>query len=323
MRRWNAWIVALGLLGHATCGSAGENLITTSGWVRFQISFGRVAAVPRSHRLREDACRSDPLSSTSQEHSVRAENGAAQVHYLLESPDERLQIDWLPEGRFELAHQRGEDYSLRLVQMPGQPLRLSVVVQGERTEIQADDLWSMVLEHPAVCEQHLAPQLKRLRPDLRLADQRGRLVDELLRVAQEDRPCRTAVGELVEQLGSKRFRERQRAEQSLKRKGPGVLRYLDELEPRHLDAEQTCRIERVRRHFHGPAPDCCERIAAWLAPLPSTWLSLLDDTDPALREQAFAALCNTCDEPSLHFNPNAAPDAREAQIATLEQQLRR
>lgn len=320
MRRRNAWIVALGLLGHAACLSAGENLIARSGWVRFQVAFGRLAAVPRSRRLREDSCYSDPLSSTSQSHWVRAEDGAAHAHYLLESPQERLCVDWQPDGRFELTYDR-QAHHVRLLQVPDGPLRLAVVVAGEGTTVEANDLWSLLLTHPTLCDEHLAPHLRRLRPDLKLAEQRQRIVGELLRVATEQRPCRKVVLELVDKLGADKYRQRQRAENVLLQLGPGVLRYLDELEPHQLDAEQTFRIARVREHYQAGAADCCERVAAWLAPLPSTWLTLMEHADEVHRQRAFAALCNTCGDPMLVFNPSAAPDARRAQIAKLQSQL--
>ena len=118
------------------------------------------------------------------------------------------------------------------------------------------------------------------------------------------------------------YSTRQHAEADLKSLGPGVLPFIQQIPERHLDAEQRQRIERIRRHYHVNAPDCCERVAAWLASRPTTWLALMRDEEPMRRKLAYAALCASCGEQrTLEFHPSGDHDLRRRQLDKLHSQL--
>jgi hypothetical protein len=199
-------------------------------------------------------------------------------------------------------------------------LHLEVQRGDEVRTWEADDLWCLLLAQPAVCRQHLQPLLARLRSDWDFDRQRALLRSELLRLADHTLPTSEEVAELVGQLGSDRYRRRLCAERKLASLGPGVLRHLDRLKSRTLDAEQRMRLAAVRRQLQGSHPDRCERIAAWLAPSPQAWLALMNDADHQCRQRAFQELREVCGG-QLDFNPQAAADQRAQQIARLESSL--
>ena len=325
MRRIASFVAAW-LMATATYADAMEpagSLITSAGWVKLHIVFGRFQAVASQPRLRQEASNRDQESFTFQSHSVSAQDGVAEIDYLLKSPHDYLSVKWRPDGAFHIRHERVDEQHLTVTY--DQPAKGKVVLTvqrcGKRTTVRGADLWSLAISHREICDKYLAPSIAAFYPSLRITEMRDRIVDELFYIATQERPCPVGVEKLVEQLGADRFRMRRKAEEQLKELGPGVLRHLATENPRHLDAEQKRRIRRVRQHYRVASPDCCERVAAWLAPLPRTWLALMDDSQIQRREKAFAALCQSCDDRELVFTPHANDDQRQAEINELESQL--
>lgn len=331
---WRFILFAGAILGGAAPGYAQQqrgSLLAASGWVRFQVVYGRLHAIPQHSQVRKTAETTNPLRRTYQSHAVAIEGSHVDVEYTLETPDEFMEVRYQPNGMLKLTHERTDEscFRLSLKQAPHASddsqhgLKLEIEHQGTRRTLAAANLWSLALREPRVFDEHVAPVLERICPAMRPTSLRKRIVQELYALSEEDRPCRLRVTSLVEQLGAQRFPTRQAAERQLKLLGPGVLPLLNTIPQRHLDTEQRVRMKRVRQHYRQPYADCCERIAAWLASFNDTWIALLDDARPENRRRAFAALCQNCGKSSekFQFRANAPAKSLRQQINQLQSQL--
>src|SRR5690606_37035964 len=191
---------------------------------------------------------------------------------------EKLTIELTDGGEFSIRRTRlMPAFAFEFRQPPGKPLTLSVAVDGQETSLQGDSFWHLYLAEPELVRNELIPYLELLRPSWQLAATGAAVEDALVRNAQQPQAIDTRHwSELVEQLGSDSFSQRQRSERELYRIGQLVLPYLEELDPQAIDAEQTARVSTLVKNLSVNYEDATDRVANWLAADRQVWLSLLD-----------------------------------------------
>jgi hypothetical protein len=133
-------------------------------------------------------------------------------------------------------------------------------------------------------------------------------------------PSHEVLMELVNQLGSRSFQQRQSAARQLIEIGQPLVAFLDQLDQQGMDREQRRRLAEIDKALNTGSPDTPARAAAWLAQDRSIWVALLDHADYDCREHALARL-QQLSSARIQFNPSADPGTRHSQIARLRQQL--
>lgn len=325
MWRWNACLLVLGSLAIESIASAappvGEVCSAIETWVRLDLVYGRIRATP--HCPRVEITRESGDLPAGDGHRVEINGCAANLRVLYERCDSGGWLRLTVENREVTLTRESKSpaRSLRLHQPQSGPLRLEIRDDSGSHEWTGENLWSLVLGDPAICERHLDDALAQVRSDWRLSERRARLTEELLRVAQVA-PTREQIEAAVARLASPSFRERALAERELLAGGPAVLRHLDAIDRRLLNAEQQSRIERIAGTFRSALDaDRCERIAAWLAPEPTTWLCLMFEPDEQTRLLAYDALRRHGGAP-VEFDPRGDEGQRREQLGRLQGTLR-
>ena len=108
------------------------------------------------------------------------------------------------------------------------------------------ELLALVSRRPELVGQHLVPLLELLHPSWQLTAEGGRVEAALFDHVKDNRHAdRQRWAGLVDLLASPQFVEREAAERELYRAGQVVVPYLQNLDPRQLDAEQALRIRSV------------------------------------------------------------------------------
>ena len=291
-----------------------------SRWVQFQIIDGRIRAEsPYFGRFR-----STSRSVTGQRLTITVVGGVGVVRY-----------DW-KEDKQEVVAQATETGEVRITQSPKdekagvyrsftQPTRgrisLAFGPENDRTRLEADSVWHMLLEHPHESREHLYPLLDVLRGGWRWDFRFEKVKNALFRLAEaKSMPDRVEWTKLVEQLASDKFIQRQRAERLLRGYGRAVLPYLQNLDRQKLDAEQKFRIKRIVLASHGGNDDTPGRVATWLVGDARVWVSLMASEGKERRRLAAAHLSQMLDE-KIAFGPDADASIRNKQLEKLRKSL--
>lgn len=328
MRRKIAWMLLAGLVSTAMSVGAESpstpTLLSKSAAVRLEIVLGRITAIPlHAGQLRV----STPESQAVRECLV-VNNGTQAPHVRYERSDGRecFIAEIVHHSHVTLRRESLEGKETRVVEYR-QPKRGNVelvVARGDhRQTVQNRSIWHLMLSDREVCERELIPLLECLRPDWRISTMAGQLESRLFQMAvSEPTISRSFVINLIKQLDSPQFRQRQAADNELRSLGPAVLPLLDSLDNTSLTREQWVRVQHVREMIAGTSIDSYERTAAWLSDDERVWFALLRHSDPQRRHLAAIRLTSMRSH-SLDFDPYADESYRQEQLAQLESRFSR
>jgi hypothetical protein len=246
----------------------------------------------------------------------------ASVRYELSGDGNELTIGMSEAGEFQVRRSRHNPrLSFQFVQPPGKPVSLSVAEGDEQRIVSGTSFWHLYLAEPQWIAAELIPYLELLRPTWKLAATGTAVEDTLIQRAQTSQTHDTRRwAQLVAQLASSNFAERQRAERELTRIGQVVLPFLGDLKTDQLDAEQAARVDRLISTLSVDYEDTVDRVATWLAGDQQVWLSLLSRPEIAKRKVATAQLAALTGGP-IQFDPLADEPTRQAQLITLRLRL--
>lgn len=254
-----------------------QELIGRLQEVQFAIVSGRIVAYSNqtgttSHDLVDQA--------TGRREQIRIDgtSGIPSVRYQLSDPKEELTID-LADGDQLTIRRTTKDRALHGVEFT-QPKRgeLTLTIgEGEQRRVfHGASLWHLALAEPDVCRTDLFPLLEVMSTRWHLKPMLAAIEESL---DHGSSPRRLADRRLwstwVAGLGSPSFAARQAAQQKLENAGPAVVPFLENLDQRHLDAEQRSRIRELAADLDDTSEDRAERVIAWLAADPDIWLSQL------------------------------------------------
>lgn len=292
-------------------------------WLRFGISSGRL--VPTGARGINVSTRSEGAQPR-ERLAIRIGLTDAAIHYELNETDQELVLDISGRRRLVLRRTPKGQASFTAVhyEQPAQgPVVLRIGPGAEQKAYQAPSLWHLLIEHPQVCRQYLLPLVRLLYRQGDLEKTAAEIQTALLVLARERRtPDKERWSRWVAELADPNFATREAADRQLRRAGPIVMPFLEQLEPSRLDAEQQHRIRRIiaalsERPEVGDTP---EHVAAWLAGDPGIWLALLAHADESVRPLAAQQLAGLIGEP-VDFDPSAGPEIRARQIEQLRSRL--
>ncbi|REK12282.1 MAG: hypothetical protein DWQ37_12545 [Planctomycetota bacterium] len=242
----------------------------------------------------------------------------ASIHYDLSGEGDKLSIALDESGEFAVRRVSAEPaYEMEFVQQPGGAL-LFTIVEGERQRsLRSRSFWHLYLAEPKTVERHLVPYLELLRPGWQLAATGRAIEDAMVQRAQHPEPLDTEHWQqLVDQLGSAKFSERETAEHDLLELGQVILPFLEGLRSDQLDAEQSDRVAALVDRLSAQYEDTTDRVATWLAADRDAWLALLDRDEPIKRRIAVRRLERLTGS-EIDFDPDADAQAREAQLEKL------
>lgn len=299
------------------------NMRPTS-YVQLQIVSGKLTLAPRTgiSRTRSQS------SSTSGERRERM---------TIDLTGQQPSVDYeLTTGQMQLIIQAKNQTEFRIVR----DVKAGTIVpfqfkQEERGEITFEwgagdakrvrrysTIWHLLLVERETAKTHLLPLLEFFRPGWNLSVSVDRITEALFTTAGDQYAVpRQRWAQLVSQLSSDRYYQREKAERELLAEGRAVLSYLDALPSGTLDYEQRLRIRHIRRALtRGDDNDAPESIAAWLGPDPRVWLALLNHTDVERRKLAAGQLSRILGEP-IAYDAAAAADTRNQQIEALRVRL--
>jgi hypothetical protein len=293
------------------------------GWLRFGVVSGRI--VLESVQVNNVHLESNK-EKTKESLSIRWGNEESVIEYERLGPQEQFVLKMTNGQQLEL-RRTGRGASAKrpvaFVQNPHEKLVFTVGSGSGARRYVASTLWHLILAAPDETRQSLLPCLELLLPEEKLAETAADLETALLRKAQSGVPGnRPQWKKWVAQLGDERFAKRQAADRALRACDPAVLSYLQQLDFRHLDAEQQYRVQRIIEAFSrqindNPSP---EQIASWLAGDPTIWLSLLTRADAALRRTAVQQLEILLDQ-RVAIDPEADPATQKNRIEQLRGRL--
>jgi hypothetical protein len=243
-----------------------------------------------------------------------------------DSKDDKQEIVALATeaGELRITHSPKDekaDVYRSFTQPPRGRVTLAFGPEDNRTRIEADSLWHLMLDHPTESKEHLDKLLNVLREDWDWKRRIGKVKNALFRLAEaKSMPDRAEWEKLVEQLASDKFIERQRAERLLRGYGRAVLPYLQSLDAKKLDAEQEFRIKRIIIASYGGNDDTPGRVATWLVGDASVWVSLLASKDAQRRRVAATHLSEILGE-KIAFDTDADAATRGKQLEKLRKSL--
>ncbi len=300
------------------------NLAKSLHSVRFYVGGGRIQAVASEAGVEQET--SSDQGMARREKLVLNTNDAldASIQYELSGGDEQLSVDVVDGQQITIGRHPAKGVngpSIEFRQPQTGPLTLSINDGATIREVKADSLWHIILTEPELSERYLLPLLEMFRPDWRLMETAHAAESQMLRTAAEYRPENLrSWDQLVAELGSDRFVERQHAEHELRAAGSVVIPYLASLERRRLDFEQWSRIQQIVALADGDDEDRPDTIANRLMPDRRIWLMMLERPSESSRRTAANQLSFLFGSP-IAFDPAANDAVRRSQLAKLTERI--
>ncbi len=330
-------VATIALVGVVLCArlEAGEQSVLVPSpvmaarlrWMQFSMSSGRVTASSlyagtNMTARNVEAHRYERLAINLSRTSTGGPALVGNLHYEQSNGEEQLEITINDGNQLAIRRTRPADkYVLSFRQSPRQQLALEFEERGAFQTRHAESFWHLCLAEPQIVRQHLIPLLEVLHPDWQLASQAADIEQALIRRAQtREQPDRRRWTALVDDLASSQFSVRQNAQRELHRTGQVVLPFLQNLDSRSLDAEQTYRVRTLMESLAIDYEDSTDRIAAWLVDDEQVWLSLLSRAELAKRAVAISQLSALVGHP-IALDVAAGEDVRRAQLDALRTKL--
>lgn len=301
------------------------HLASQLNWARFEVVAGRLTVLQARQSRSKSQSAGDPMvGGVRESFAVNVNTGVPTVHYEFADEQQQLTVDFA-DGNHVSVHREvfGPSALVPVHFSQGPKGKLSLVIgeNNSRQEFSADSFWHLMLTEPDVCRLHLVPILESLSPSWRLCDQALRVEDELVRLAETGVSVdRQRCEELVRQLASPSFQQRQAADRELHKMGQVVLSYLRQADPLRLDAEQRLRIRKIEQALTVRTADTPQRVAAWLLDDKAVWFAMLSNEDATKRLMATQQLSRVSQD-SIIFDPLAAEAERRAQLKLLRSRL--
>jgi hypothetical protein len=325
MRRNEALTIAVVLLlasvrsTTATEPSEPGRLAANSDWVQIDIISGRITAHNARYKQRKLSATSDSPNGTREVFSVSFESQRPEVHYERVAAQESLSVVIVNGDQMEMRHESRTGDELQLLHFvqaaPG--LTLRIANGGKESVYEAPGFWHLALWEPEIFENRLVPLLETLRTNWRLMETVENLEKSLLELASEGyAPPRRHLDQLVRQLGSDCFRDRQAADRELRRQGQSLFSYLEQLDVSSLNTEQRHRLKVIAESLAVFSGDTPKRTALQLAGDPRAYLMLLERDNVLIRELA-AAQIERIQETPIRFDPSAGAQERSEQASRL------
>ena len=297
--------------------------VLSKGYLRLELISGRVAVTAQRHAdYRPQSVNGKPVEKL----HVNQAGGTLQVTFELPIPRGLLSLKTGPGGRIHIRRaplDDSPDPPVELLQEPNSQLSLSIGPPGQQSVYRTKSVWHLLIAEPEVCRRYVIPLLDTFSPKSSLLQIADELEEELLHVATvHELPDRGQSEALVRQLSAEHFSQREAADRQLRSSGRTVLTYLEQLDPRELDAEQQFRIRRIIMALSRTSgADTAGQLASWLAGDPAIWLLLLSHQELATRQLAAQQLATPLGGP-ISFDPTADATAREAQVEQLRVRIR-
>ena len=261
-----------------------------------------------------------------QQGRMRGNGVSGTMRYERTSPQDRLVLEISSEGQLTLSHndlRKSPQPPVEFVQLPDEPLSLTVGSAGKQTVYRAATLWHLMIEEPVVSRRQLLPLLSEVLPCCARPRQTADAVEgELLKLARLGKlPERGRWSKLVAQLGDDHYARREAADRLLRDEGLAVVGSLEQFDDAQLDAEQQFRVRRIITAYRGRmVVDVPDQIAAQMFVDPLIWLALLDRPEQATRAAAAKQLAALLEEP-IEIDPAADPATQRTQREQLRTKI--
>lgn len=294
-----------------------QALITRLKWMQFFVVNGHLE--PRY--IRRSQNRSVTVNhheSDSQEHAAIRMSGAnLRITYQLSTPNYGINVEYVHPNNVTIIHTQHNDDELVTV-LSQTPDNLLVVKQ-QNESWESDHLWLLLLSIPRDVRNKVIDMVTFLTPDSQVQRKAEQIESELVRVATSDdeRIDIPVINQLVEQLRSKSFVERQSADAELRKMGNQISGYLAELDQQRLSAEQRLRIRRICQTSTPRMMDSSTLVITWLKNAPSTWFALSQHPNRDVRIASSRQL-NLMFDVDIKINPDSSPSSRKVQIADFK-----
>lgn len=256
--------------------SPADGYFDASGVVRFRLVGGRLFLDPPRHRK---GSQQREAGGVYESITVTAERGIPSLHYVCETPAQRLNLsveqatDLRIESRFPESAERSV-----LVQPEWGAIRWDHSVADETTTRTGGTLLHLRRQSPAAFDRHfsgLVTCLLRGRSLERLGDEAVSLM--LRRLPDVGSPELDAVQAAVAELAGPRRQQRVAAERRLLQWGTPILPWIETIEPSQLEAEQALRLSRVRRKLRPRDDDTAGSLAMRLVNDAGYWGLLAEE----------------------------------------------
>lgn len=290
-----------------------------NGWLRFDLASGRIGL---SGGAAGNISTSSSSNGQTESFSLSGNNGEPVLRYSRSNSGEAFSV--LADGGKLLKIKRAMQGQpeVEFTQTHGEPLSFVVKSADNRQEYRGATLWHVFLAYPEVTSASLIPAIEPVSPEWNLTRLFASVEKCLLRRAFDGEDVRrNQWAENVRQLGSEEFARREAADRRLRASGAAGLAYLEQLDPKDLDAEQQFRVRRIVGYLAVKLGDSsAEQIAARLAGDTTIWLAFLDRPEVAVREAAAKQL-GLITKSAIEFEANAPQEVRARQIEKLRLSL--
>lgn len=243
-------------------------VIHQTGIVNLRLVLGRLEIDPARYRKGSKHAKHDLPTPLEESVCVDSKLGIPSLHYTFQSPHHHAVVDIVDIQRCHLFSERSDlGERLQLVQPIDGPLTIQVSSPHGSITISSPSLLHLQATHRTQFDSHLSPLWHYLLPGPSMEQLAASTMEKMLSACLDkpsDFPTRDQVLDCVQRMRSTRRAERHQAETELSGLGLGVLGHLRELDWRHLDAEQTARLRRVRLQLQPIEPDSPTRLACWL-----------------------------------------------------------
>lgn len=292
-------------------------------WIQFHMVSGRVMASSGLVVPKMIVPSTNARTNRRELLSIEINNPLTGLQYDLSTPSEQFQILVAHPHQLSIRRTRpAEKYSIQFQQHPNQPVLLTLEQGGEKHSWQAQGFWQLWIAESEVVRQHLIPLLELLHPSWQLALTGAEIEDALSHPTRlRQQPDRQQWDRWVDDLASPKFARRESAQRELYKAGQVVVPFLQNLDRRRLDAEQTYRVRALVEALSVDYEDKVERVVTWLAGDDQIWLALLERGEVAKRRVAASELSELLGSP-IEFDTAGSDAVRQEQLGRLRSRLR-